>query len=675
MAPNQNVADMAEARRRGSVDADKLQTFLWGSEGTWANRKALANMFSTDPVFDKSKRPFLSRTEMYQRALAMTNRLDELKDQHGWSAQEVSLALKTIDEPVPFVLHNSAFEPVMMSQGSPELKKHYEELRARHGVFGCYLQTELGHGTNVAALETTATYLPETQEFEIHSPSLMSSKWWVGSLGKTATHGVVQARLILPGGKDVGPHLFFVQLRSTDNHKVLPGITVGDIGPKALGGYGGVDNGYARFDHVRVPRAHMLSGFASVTPDGQYVQPPHAKLSYGGVIFIRASMVVAGGWSIGKAVTIAIRYATVRRQGTKGADGLERQVITYPAVYYRLLPALARAYVFIVLGQNIVSWKMFSDMTAKLASGDTSSLAEVHATTSGLKTLVTTHAAQDLETARRSMGGHGFSEFAGVGRLYADYLPSVTYEGDNFVLDQQVVRAALKAYDANVARKDKSVAGLTPSSSYLRLLIKDEPQVDTSSANAWKDPRTSISLLERRAAAMVKERAQHRNEPDASSDYRVARAVTEAFVAVQVGDIIRTVEGTMPTQEAAVLRTLYLLHLLTSVEGSLADILSFDLLNGSGGATGARSDASRSLRMAIKGLCADLLPEAIRLTDGFGFNDWELDSALGRYDGNAYEALWARAQTEPLNQKEVPDGYEEYIKPFLARGQRLGPKL
>ena len=28
------------------------------------------------------------------------------------------------------------------------------------------------------------------------------------------TSGVVQAKLILPGGKDLGPHLFFVQLRS-----------------------------------------------------------------------------------------------------------------------------------------------------------------------------------------------------------------------------------------------------------------------------------------------------------------------------------------------------------------------------------------------------------------------------------------------------------------------------
>ena len=95
------------------------------------------------------------------------------------------------------------------------------------------------------------------------------------------------------------PHLFFVQLRSLEDQRVLPGITIGEIGvlcalfrgfeadlvvgPKAMGGYNAVDNGYARFDHVRIPREQMLSAFASVTPGGEYVKPPHSKLSYGGV--------------------------------------------------------------------------------------------------------------------------------------------------------------------------------------------------------------------------------------------------------------------------------------------------------------------------------------------------------------------------------------------------------
>lgn len=65
-------------------------------------------------------------------------------------------------------------------------------------------------------------------------------------------------------------------------------------------------------------------------------------------------------------------------------------------------------------------------MSKRLATGDASLLAEMHATTSGLKAMVSSMAVQDLEVARRSMGGHGYSAFAGLGRIYADYLPSVT---------------------------------------------------------------------------------------------------------------------------------------------------------------------------------------------------------------------------------------------------------
>lgn len=42
-------------------------------------------------------------------------------------------------------------------------------------------------------------------------------------------------------------------------------------------------------------------------------------------------------------------------------------------------------------------------------------------------------------------------------------------------------------------------------------------------------------------------------------------------------------------------------------------------------------------------------------------------SALGVYDGRVYEALWERAQAEPLNKTEVTAAYEVSINrlPFL----------
>jgi hypothetical protein len=70
---------------------------------------------------------------------------------------------------------------------------------------------------------------------------------------------VAMARLFIKG-KDYGPHAFVVPIRDMHTHLPLPGIKVGDIGPKF--GYNGVDNGFLSFNHVRVPRDNMLMRFA-----------------------------------------------------------------------------------------------------------------------------------------------------------------------------------------------------------------------------------------------------------------------------------------------------------------------------------------------------------------------------------------------------------------------------
>ncbi|KIK60024.1 hypothetical protein GYMLUDRAFT_44047 [Collybiopsis luxurians FD-317 M1] len=694
MVPNhdasvQNGLDMSNARKQASTDVTNVKNFIYNGKQEWQRKERLVEIMSKDPAFDKRGREWMTRTEKYSRGLRMLNRMYDLEQSLGWRREDTAVATGLLDEALPISLHVTAFEPVFLLQASPELLNRYAALIANRGIFGCYMQTELGHGSNVASLETTATYIPETKEFEIHSPTLTSSKWWIGALGKTATHGVVQAKLILPGGEDMGPHLFFIQLRSLETHKLLPGITVGDIGPKAFSAYAATDNGFARFDHVRIPKEHMLSKFAQVADDGKYVKPPHAKISYGGMLYIRSHMVTNAGWITAKAAVISIRYATVRRQGTKGPDGLEKQVISYPSLHSRLLPILSRAYVFIGMGRTLS--RAFQIMAQRLSSGDTSLLAELHAVTSGLKVLCTTASVQDMESARRSMGGHGYSAFNGIGRVYGDMVASVTYEGENFVLDQQAVRAALKAFhnlfgdDGKSRPSSSTIQNLPPSTYYLRLLANtpsSEPPIlqdaSNSSASSWNDPETLILLLEWRAALLVHELAQTVRDPDATIYQRVSKGTTEAFVGRRVGEMIGALRGNseLKKNDVVVLSKLYLLFLQTTVESALADFLSFSLLRiQNPSRVGASRDPTRGLRMAIARNCLELLPEAIGLTDALGFSDWELDSALGVYDGKVYQALWDKAQMEPLNEKEVPDAYEESIRPMLLRGQRMAQKL
>jgi len=70
-------------------------------------------------------------------------------------------------------------------------------------------------------------------------------------------------------------------------------------------------------------------------------------------------------------------------------------------------------------------------MASQLATGDASLLAETHAVSSGLKTYVSAGVVDGVENVRRAMGGHGFLDASGVGRIFVNELPSVTYEGDN----------------------------------------------------------------------------------------------------------------------------------------------------------------------------------------------------------------------------------------------------
>ena len=76
---------------------------------------------------------------------------------------------------------------------------------------------------------------------------------------------VIWAQLVIDG-KSKGPHPFVVPLRCNNTHKVLDGITIGDMGPKKGMNY--IDNGYVIFNNFRIPRENLLGRFGSVNEKG-----------------------------------------------------------------------------------------------------------------------------------------------------------------------------------------------------------------------------------------------------------------------------------------------------------------------------------------------------------------------------------------------------------------------
>lgn len=112
--------------------------------------------------------------------------------------------------------------PTIMNNADEEQQDEWLPKALNREFIATYAQTEMGHGTNLKKLETTATYDPKTQEFILHSPTVTSTKWWPGNLGKSSNYTVVMAQL-WSQGKCYGAHPFFVQIRDLKTHKPLPG--------------------------------------------------------------------------------------------------------------------------------------------------------------------------------------------------------------------------------------------------------------------------------------------------------------------------------------------------------------------------------------------------------------------------------------------------------------------
>lgn len=419
-------------RSKASFNSKHMSEYLYGREYLERDAELVQLLQSDDSgAFDKKDLNYLGRTDKFRRALRKDKRLAELALQHGWDRETTLHAESLCDLPGPFGLHRSMFITTIENMCTDEQKEKWLQPAMNYEIIGCYAQTELGHGSNVQGIETIAVYDTETQQYDLHSPTMTASKWWIGGLGRSATHAIVMAILVL-NGKRMGPHPFMVQIRDVQTREVLPGIYIGDIGPKM--GYNTTDNGYMLFDHVKVPHFNQLARFAKVEADtAVYVPPKSSALTYGTLTWVRAGIVRNARTVLMRSVTVAVRYCAIRRQFAdrdapkfEGSKPIETQVLDYTMVQARVFPILAKAYAFHYTAKYM--YELYNQNMEQINNGDLSLMAETHASSSGLKALTTIEAAEAIEVCRRACGGHGYSAASGLTSFYSDYLPQVTWE-------------------------------------------------------------------------------------------------------------------------------------------------------------------------------------------------------------------------------------------------------
>ncbi|MFD9661940.1 acyl-CoA dehydrogenase [Rhodococcus sp. NPDC059968] len=311
-------------------------------------------------------------------------------------------------------------------------------------LLGCFAMTETGHGSDVQALETTATYDADAGEFVIHSPTPSSRKDYIGGAAQHATMAAVFAQLIT-GGESQGVHCFVVPIRDEDGND-LPGVHTSDCGYK--GGLPGVDNGRITFDQVRIPRENLLNKYADVEPDGTYTSPiDNANRRFFTMVgtLVRGRVTVGGsaGAAARVALSIATRYALQRRQFNAPQDEDEVLLMDYLVHQRRLFPLIAHSYA-LQFAQNELVAKMHEIQSS--ADADPQEQRELEGRAAGLKVANTWHATRAIQEAREACGGAGYMAENRLTALKADTDVFTTFEGDNHVLTQLVAKELLTSY-------------------------------------------------------------------------------------------------------------------------------------------------------------------------------------------------------------------------------------
>jgi len=702
----QTNLDLVIARSKATFDVEPLTHWLDGGIERTIRRRHFLLKVDSDPIFDVYNDLFKDRVTRYRDALRRARRLKEMQLEMGIEEDIVaSYTLKAVaafDDPTQ--LHELMFVPNIEALCTSEQRAEWLPQCRDWRVIGCYAQTEVGHGSNVRGLETTATYLKDTDEFELQTPTPTASKFWPGSLGRTANTAMVIARLIT-NGTDQGIHNFLVPIRDRSTHETLPGVTVGDIGPKL--GFNNMDNGYLQLESVRIPRKNMAARFAHVDPStGAYVSTADSatrKLAGLTMTQVRAHIICSAGRSLAQACTVAIRYSTIRRQGfAESGGGEERSVLEYATQRHRLLPLLASAFCFHVGGLAMANLMARTEALVKTdASAVHALLPEVHALSSGLKALCTGVAADGIETCRRACGGHGYLLSSGLPVLLGTYLQSVTVEGDNYLLPQQTARFLIRAFEGakavlspspsnlNNGAAARGVASALPDSCAYFASYLGNPEA-TCAATSLDDflPGDGDSSDESHVLRLLVEAFDHRAGRLVAALVAllgdcVAKGMTahQAWVAslVEVGrashahcqaHLLRTfvdfVTATPPASDTnalrdyaciAALRRLCIVFGLNGVEMETGDWLEGGFLS---------SEQAQWVRAAVRAvsLSGAVVDDSVALCDAWDFADRQLQSTLGRKDGQVYTAVLDHAQRSPLNTELKLEDYRDLLRPL-----------
>jgi acyl-CoA oxidase len=309
------------------------------------------------------------------------------------------------------------------------------------------------------------------------------------------------------------------------------------------------------------------------------------------------------------------------------------QVLDYRQQQHRLLPLLAASYCSFFTGKMIL--ERLADIERRLVSkGDVSKaeVADIHASTSSLKSFLTTVAADGIEDCRKACGGHGFLMCSGIPELLTTYLQNPTVEGDNQMLPQQVAKVLLKVVEAveagrNLSNYEKCDSRLLIPSLH-SILHGNAEKCLAKSEEDLLDSALLLKALGHRASRVLVEVAQ-----DVQSSVMSGMSVSDAWNNAQIqisrmsrsysllvlmSEVVQGIEtearlGSIGSHEIKVLTDLAHLFALYWIEKDIGDFLEDGYFS---------QEKAAWVRSSVLKLLDEVRPNAVPLVDAFDISDF-----------------------------------------------------